>query len=87
MHDVETAARTEMEGVAAGLEAFEERLKLLRSTLPVSDREDLMFAGEEDYDFPTEARSVIECVLTDWIAPAIRDLRDAAAYGKSPSRL
>lgn len=84
MYDVETAVRTELEQLAQGLEAYESRLKLLCSALPVAEREDLMYAGEEDYDFPTEARSVIECVLADWIAPAIRDLRDAAAYAKAP---
>ena len=40
-----------------------------------------MYAGEEEWDFPTEARSVIECVLADWLGPAIRDLQDAAVYG------
>ena len=80
MSDRETATRAEMEQVAGGLEALRERLQQIRSSLPPSEREDVMYAGEEDFDFPTEARSVIECVLADWIAPAIRDLREAAAY-------
>lgn len=80
MSDIETAAREEMEQVVRGLEALQAQLQRILSKLPVSEREDVMYAGEEDFDFPTEARTVIECVQSDWIGPAIRDLREAAAY-------
>jgi hypothetical protein len=87
MSDMETAVRAEIEQVVRGLEALQAQLQRILSKLPVSEREDVMYAGEEDFDFPTEARSVIECVLSDWIGPAIRDLREAAAYnGKSRQR-
>ena len=86
MPDLETMARAEIEQVAGGLEALRERLERIGSSLPASEREDVMYAGEEDFDFPTEARSVIECVLADWIAPAIRDLRGAAAYGRQKKK-
>lgn len=81
MSDRERAARAQVEQIAAGLQAFSTELEAIRSNLPPSEREDVMFAGEEEWDFPTEARSVIECVLADWLGPAIRDLRDVAAYG------
>ena len=39
-----------------------------------------MLAGEVEMDFATEVRSVIECILNDWLRPAIRDLAAAASY-------
>ena len=81
MSDLERAVRTRMERVVEGLQAFSTELVAIRSSLPVSVREDVMYAGEEEWDFPTEARSVIECVLADWLGPAIRDLQDASVYG------
>lgn len=81
MSDVERAARTRLQRVIEALQTVDGELSAIRTALPVSEREDLMYAGEEDWDFPTEVRSVIECVLADWIGPAIRDLRDAAAFG------
>lgn len=81
MSDLERAARTRMERVVEGLRSFSTELAAIRSSLPVSEREDVMHAGEEEWYFPTEARSVIECVLADWLGPAIRDLQDVSAYG------
>lgn len=81
MSDRERAVRARMEQVVAGLQALRAELEAIRSSLPPSEREDVMYAGEEEWDFPTEARSVIECVLADWLGPAIRDLRDVAAFG------
>ena len=81
MSDVERAARTALERIVQGLLGFSTELSAIRSSLPASEREDVMYAGEEEWDFPTEARSVIECVLSDRLGPAIRDLKDAAAYG------
>jgi hypothetical protein len=81
MSDLERAARTRMERAVEGLRAVSIELAAIRSSLPVSEREDVMYAGEEEWDFPTEARSVIECVLADWLGPAIRDLHDASVHG------
>ncbi|HYU31555.1 MAG TPA: hypothetical protein VEW48_05290 [Thermoanaerobaculia bacterium] len=80
MSDVERATRTRLQRAVEILETLDGELTAIGTGLPASDREDLMYAGEEDWDFPTEVRSVIECVRADWIGPAIRDLRDAAAY-------
>jgi hypothetical protein len=86
--DAENALRAELERVAADQEAIRERLSVLRESLPVSPREDVMFAGEEDFDFATEVRTALECILADWIGAAIRDLRDLASYRpqESPAR-
>lgn len=81
MSDVESAARARLQQVVEALRTLDGELTAIGTGLPVSEREDLIYAGEEDYDFPTEVRSVIECVRADWIGPAIRDLRGAATYG------
>lgn len=85
MSEMESATRTALDRVVEGLAGLRDQLAVLASGLPVSEREDVMYAGEEEFDFPTEVRSVIECVLADWIGPAIRDLKEAAAYGISES--
>jgi len=81
MSNVERAAREQLERIVEGLQASRDELMAIKSSLPVSERQDVMYAGEEEWDFLTEARTVIECVLADWIGPAIRDLADAAGYG------
>lgn len=83
MSDVESAARARLQQVVEVLRTLDGELTAIGTGLPVSEREDLIYAGEEDWDFPTEVRSVIECVRADRIGPAIRDLREAAAYGMS----
>jgi seryl-tRNA synthetase len=78
--DMEKAVREELEQAAKDQEAIQERLKFLLARLPPSPREDVMLTGEEDYDFPTEVRTALECILVDWIGSAIRDLHDLARY-------
>ncbi len=78
--DMEKAVREELELAAREQEAIRERLRFLLARLPPSPREDVMFAGEEDYDFTTEVRTALECILADWIGPGIRDLHDLARY-------
>jgi hypothetical protein len=80
MSDVERSARARLQQVVEILQTLDGELQDIHTGLPVSDREDVMYAGEEELDFPTEARSVIECVRADWIGPAIRDLSGAATY-------
>lgn len=82
MADVEAEARVELEQLAREMEAIRRRLLKLHGSLPVSPREDVMLLGEEDPDFPTEVRAVIECLVNDRIVPAIQDLKEAAAYGR-----
>ena len=83
--DLEALARADLETVARDLEAAVARLQALHASLPVSPRADLMLVHEEDLDFPTAARSSIECILDDHLRPAIRDARAIAAFqGKRP---
>ena len=74
------AAATELRRIVEDLDAIRARLVELHARLPVSPHETAMLVGEVEMDFPTELRSVIECVLNDNIQPAIRDLAAAAAY-------
>jgi hypothetical protein len=75
----EEAARAELRSVVEYLDAIRARLVDLHARLPVSPQETAMLLGEEEMDFATEVRSVIECILHDMIQPAIRDLAAAAA--------
>jgi len=87
--DLEKAVCVELDQVAADLEVIRDRLTGLRASLPASPREDVMFVGEEDFDFVTEVRTGLECILADAISAAIRDLRNLANYrpGERSSRL
>lgn len=78
--EAEAAAKEKLQQIVAELEGIRVRLGAIHDSLPTSRKEDLMLLGEEDMDFTTEVRSVIECVLNDSIQPAIRDLRAAAEY-------
>ena len=78
--DMERAVREELEQIAGAQEAIQERLRFLLAKLPPSPREDVMLAGEEDYDYTTEVRTALECILADWVGSAIRDLHDLAQY-------
>ncbi len=80
MSDKEEVARRELRRVAEDLESIHYRLQGIHGSLPVSKREEAMLLGEEDPDFPTEARAVIECALADWISKAVRELRTLAEY-------
>jgi hypothetical protein len=82
MAQAEAAAQAELRKIVTELELLRSRLLEIVETLPKppGDVED-----EDEMDVATEVRSVIECVLTDNIRPAIRDLRAAAAYGSRGS--
>lgn len=79
--DCEVEIREELEKAAAELRSLRLRLWGAHAIMPVSPREDVMLLGEEDPDFATEVRSIIECVIHDAINSAIGDLISAARYG------
>ena len=74
MADLEQATREEIRAAVQELEAVRQRLTTAHTHLPTSPRQDLMFLGEEDWDFVTEARTLLECVLREQIATAIQEL-------------
>jgi transcriptional regulator with XRE-family HTH domain len=76
----EEAARAALRGIVEALDAIRGRLVELHARLPLPPEETAMLTGAMEMDFPTEVRSVIECVLNDSLQPAIRDLAVAATY-------
>ena len=77
--DPEAAARAELSRVIEELESIGRRLERVRAILPVPAEESLRL-DETEMDVATEIRSVVECVLSDSLRPAIRDLQAAAGY-------
>jgi uncharacterized protein (DUF1501 family) len=72
------AARRSLTVVAHILEGLEALMQDLQTTLPATEAEaDL--GDVDELDPTTEVRAVIDCVLGDWIGPAIRDLRTVVA--------
>jgi hypothetical protein len=80
MTDTEDEIRQELLRIAAELSTTRERLRLLRSKLPASPQEDLIHLNEAEMDFPTLARSNLDCVLADRMAPAIQVLQETARW-------
>ena len=72
------ATQAQLREIIGELEAVKLRLQGVKDSLPqpsaASTERDL---GRMEVH--AEVRTVIECVLHDWIAPAIADLQDAAA--------
>ena len=74
----EEQAQAELKRIVEDLKKVRSKLRDIAAALP-STLEEAMYA-EEDPDVATEVRAVIECVLTDQIGPAVRDLSAAAGY-------
>ncbi len=85
--DAEAAAQARLKEIAEDLKDVEKRLREIHKSLasPENARPGPAAESEADNDISTEIRSVIECVLTDSLGPAIRDLRTAARYGTKGS--
>ena len=80
--ELEAAVLDALEVAAEDLKKIDKRLVVLHGSVPapsIADREE---DADEEIDVATEIRSVIDCVLTDSIRPAIRDLLAAAAYAR-----
>ncbi|HEX7183125.1 MAG TPA: hypothetical protein VF756_14890 [Thermoanaerobaculia bacterium] len=80
--DAEAGACEEIDRTTGELKAMRYRLLGVHASLPVSPREEVMLLGEEEMDFPTEARAILECVVNEWIPSAIRDLEKIARRKK-----
>lgn len=73
------AAREHLRALAGELEEIHIRLLGIRESLPTPPGERLRENDlPADPDPPVRIRAAIDCVLTDSVAPAIRDLRAAA---------
>jgi hypothetical protein len=81
MDDLKAAVGTQVAETVRELDALGERLLSVHASLPVSPREDVMLAGEEEPDFACEVRSAIECGLNDHLKPLVQMLRAVADKG------
>jgi hypothetical protein len=80
------AAREQLREVVGDLESIRFRLLGVQASLPEPAADGTVRGFVEDIeemDLLTEIRSVIGCVLNDCMAPAIGDLRAAAAFPAS----
>ena len=80
MTETEAFAQVELRQIVQELDTIRGRLTEIHERLPVPPEETAMLMGEQEMDVATEIRSVIECVLSDSLRPAIRDLAAAASY-------
>jgi hypothetical protein len=74
------AVRDNLRDLAEALKGIEKRARALSGSLPVPSAGEKEGESEEENDVATEIRAVIDCVLTDSLGPAIRDLQAAAGY-------
>jgi hypothetical protein len=81
MTDLEASAQEELRKIVDGLKGNEKRLKEIHQSLPAPSDAETAQETDDEKDVSTEIRSVIECVLTDSLGPAIRDLQTASHYG------
>ena len=80
MTETEALAQAALRQIVQELDTIRGRLTEIHERLPVPPEETAMLMGEQETDVATEIRSVIECVLSDSLRPAIRDLAAAASY-------
>jgi hypothetical protein len=82
----EAAAQAQLKEIMERLKGVEKEMREIHKSLdPPEGALTGAAAGsevdEEENDISTEIRSVIECVLTDSLGPAIRDLQAVVRYG------
>lgn len=86
MADLEESIQAKLEAIAADLDAIVSRLERAHASVPVPLQTEFLLESHEDLgevtDFPTVARSTIECILEDRLRPAIREARALASFGK-----
>jgi hypothetical protein len=71
-------AQAELRGIVRDLESVRFRLLGVQVSVPPAPAGAVPVSEEEQTDMRTEIRTVIHCVLRDWVASAIVDLRDIA---------
>jgi hypothetical protein len=84
------ATRAQLREIVGELEAVKLRLQTVKESLPQPGGESAGLPDAERdlgrMEVRAEVRTVIECVLHDWLAPAIADLQGAAALFPSASK-
>jgi hypothetical protein len=73
------AARAQVAEGARELEALRYRLLGAKASLPAGPAETLYWLEAEEMNPVSEIRGRIDCILRDFLEPALRDLRGIAA--------
>ncbi|HBL25343.1 MAG TPA: hypothetical protein DD490_00735 [Acidobacteria bacterium] len=81
----ETTVREAIARVAAMQRGVQQQLEDLLVRVPPSPREEVIYEQGLPYDFPTEVRSCLECILEDWMRPTVQDLENLSVV--QPSNL
>lgn len=84
MSEPEEIAQEQLREVVRELEGARFRLLGVQASLPPAPMELVSFVEDEEMDTRTEIRAVIQCVLDDFLGPAIRDLRKVGALPEEP---
>jgi hypothetical protein len=79
MTEPEIAARSQLGDIARDLESLYFRLLGVQATLPEPPTESVRLLDVDPMDDDTEIRTIIDCVLSDRLVPALRELHDLAA--------
>ncbi len=82
-NDEETGVREEIARAARMQRALLQQLESLLARVPPSPREEVIYEQGEAYDFPTEVRSCLECILEDWMRPTVQDLENLSVFQPS----
>jgi hypothetical protein len=83
--DEETTVREAIARAAQMQRGLQQHLEDLLAHVPPSPREEVIYEQGLPYDFPTEVRSCLECILEDWMRPAVQDLENLSVF--EPSNL
>jgi len=80
MEEGDDNVRARIRTVVWALRQTTAQLEEIHADVPASPREEIMFLGGEDWDFPTEVRTAIECVVQTQLTAAIDQLTALAEY-------
>jgi hypothetical protein len=70
-----TDSATELHRLEGLLETFRQGVQKLHDRIPVAPEEGSLDDLPEEPAFSTRLRSTLRCILSDFIEPALRDLR------------
>ncbi len=76
----ETTVRKAIARAARMQRRLQQHLEDVLASVPPSPREEEIYEQGLAYDFPTEVRSCLECILEDWMRPASQDLKKLSVW-------
>ncbi len=81
--DEETTVREAIARAAQMQKGLQQHLEDLLARVPPSPCEEEIYEKGLSYDFPTEVRSCLECILEDWMRPTVQDLEKLSVFQPS----